>query len=60
MILTPSAYRWLSEDVEGEIEALTELTGHPVRWQYKLPSQPADWRAQQDHRFCGGRGRSVV
>lgn len=40
VILTPSAYRWLSEDAEGEIEALTELTGHPVRWQYKLPSQP--------------------
>jgi hypothetical protein len=40
VILTPSAYRWLSEDAEGEIEALTELTGHPVRWEYKLPSQP--------------------
>ncbi|MFG3001337.1 flavoprotein [Streptomyces sp. NPDC048340] len=25
---------------EGEIEAFQELTGHPVRWQYKLPSQP--------------------
>ncbi|GAA4803227.1 hypothetical protein GCM10023220_35530 [Streptomyces ziwulingensis] len=40
VILTPSAYRWLSEDTEGEIEALTELTGHPVRRQYKLLSQP--------------------
>lgn len=40
VILTPSAYRWASEDSEGEIEALQELTGHPVRWQYKLPSQP--------------------
>jgi hypothetical protein len=39
-ILTPSAYRWLSEDAEGEIEALQDLTGHPVRYQYKLPSQP--------------------
>ncbi|QKV97118.1 flavoprotein [Streptomyces sp. NA02950] len=38
-ILTPSAYRWASEDAEGEIEALQKLTGHPVRWQYKLPSQ---------------------
>lgn len=38
-ILTPSAYRWATEDAEGEIDALQELTGHPVRWQYKLPSQ---------------------
>ncbi|WP_345655350.1 flavoprotein [Streptomyces tremellae] len=40
VILTPSAHRWLAEDTEGEIEALEDLTGHPVRWQYKLPSQP--------------------
>ncbi|MGW6202036.1 flavoprotein [Streptomyces sp. NPDC055089] len=40
LILTPSAHRWLTEDAEGEVEALEELTGHPVRWQYKLPSQP--------------------
>ncbi|MER6253552.1 flavoprotein [Streptomyces sp. NPDC001584] len=39
VILSPSAYRWASEDAEGEIEALENLTGHPVRWQYKLPSQ---------------------
>ncbi|MFL4909510.1 flavoprotein [Streptomyces sp. MMS24-I2-30] len=39
-ILTPSAYRWLSEDAVGEIEALEQRTGHPVRSQYKLPSQP--------------------
>ncbi|WP_018569647.1 flavoprotein [Streptomyces sp. PsTaAH-124] len=38
-ILTPSAYRWASEDAEGEVEALEALTGHPVRHQYKLPSQ---------------------
>ncbi|MFG2112246.1 flavoprotein [Streptomyces sp. NPDC048718] len=38
-ILTPSAYRWAAEDTEGEIKALEKLTGHPVRWQYKLPSQ---------------------
>ncbi|MBF6048394.1 flavoprotein [Streptomyces sp. NRRL B-1677] len=38
-ILTPSAYRWAREDADGEIEALESLTGHPVRWQYKLPSQ---------------------
>lgn len=40
VILTPSAYRWLTEDTEGEIEALEQLTGHPVRHQYKLPGQP--------------------
>ncbi|AZM57330.1 flavoprotein [Streptomyces sp. WAC 01529] len=40
LILTPSAHRWLTEDAEGEIQSLEELTGHPVRWQYKLPSQP--------------------
>ncbi|MGI5530374.1 flavoprotein [Streptomyces syringium] len=39
VVLTPSAYRWADEDSEGEIEALTDLTGHPVRWTYKLPSQ---------------------
>ncbi|MFH8790019.1 flavoprotein [Streptomyces roseoverticillatus] len=39
LILTPSAYRWAVEDAEGEIDRLRELTGHPVRHQYKLPSQ---------------------
>ncbi|WP_331748224.1 flavoprotein [Streptomyces sp. NBC_00648] len=41
VILTPSAYRWAVEDSKGEIEieALEALTGHPVRHQYKLPSQ---------------------
>ncbi|MFE0190925.1 flavoprotein [Streptomyces sp. NPDC059008] len=39
LILTPSAYRWAKEDAEGEIETLEQLTGHPVRYQYKLPSQ---------------------
>ncbi|MCX5207563.1 flavoprotein [Streptomyces sp. NBC_00237] len=40
LIMSPSAYRWAREDSEGEIDALEDLTGHPVRWQYKLPSQP--------------------
>jgi hypothetical protein len=40
LLLTLSAHRWLTEDAEGQIEALEELTGHPVRWQYKLPSLP--------------------
>lgn len=39
VILTPDAYRWATEDAEGEIEALRKLTGHPVRHRYKLPSQ---------------------
>ena len=39
-LATPSAYRWLSEDAGGGIEALEQRTGHPVGYQYKLPSQP--------------------
>lgn len=39
-IFTPAAYRWAVEDAEGEVEALEHLTGHPLRHQYKLPSQP--------------------
>ena len=38
LILTPSAHRWTTEDAVGELEALHELTGHPVRHLYKLPS----------------------
>ncbi|MCX5426088.1 flavoprotein [Streptomyces sp. NBC_00078] len=40
LILTPSAYRWATEDPEGNLAELRELTGHPVRYDYKLPSQP--------------------
>ena len=40
VILTPTAYRWLTEDVPGAVDGLEKLTGHPVRHQYKLPSQP--------------------
>ncbi|MEV8117994.1 flavoprotein [Streptomyces xiamenensis] len=36
LVLTPSAARWWQERL-GE---LVELTGHPVRWQYKLPGDP--------------------
>ncbi|MFI7142861.1 flavoprotein [Streptomyces massasporeus] len=39
-ILTPSAYRWAAEDPEGNLDELRELTGHPVRHSYKLPSEP--------------------
>ncbi|GAA3050570.1 hypothetical protein FHS39_000958 [Streptomyces olivoverticillatus] len=39
LIFTPSAYRWATEDADGEIDRLRELTGHPIRHQYKLPSQ---------------------
>ncbi|MFF6852761.1 flavoprotein [Streptomyces antimycoticus] len=40
LILTPDAYRWATEDVEGNFDELRELTGHPVRHRYKLPSEP--------------------
>lgn len=35
LVLTPSAHRWL----EGEIDDLVTLTGHPVRHMYKLPAE---------------------
>ncbi|MGJ5899314.1 flavoprotein [Streptomyces niveiscabiei] len=46
-VLTPSARDWLSDDTDDGLDALRELTGHPVRHAYKLPSQadvlpPAD------------------
>ncbi|MFE1384245.1 flavoprotein [Streptomyces sp. NPDC058740] len=37
--LTPTAARWVSESLDG----LAALTGHPVRWEYKLPGQPDAW-----------------
>ncbi|MFE5591216.1 flavoprotein [Streptomyces sp. NPDC056549] len=37
--LTPTAARWLADSLEG----LAILTGHPVRWDYKLPGQPDVW-----------------
>ncbi|RPK71474.1 bifunctional phosphopantothenoylcysteine decarboxylase/phosphopantothenate synthase [Streptomyces sp. ADI97-07] len=37
--LTPSAAKWL----EADLPALEELTGHPVRLNYKLPGQPDAW-----------------
>jgi hypothetical protein len=37
--LTPTAARWL----ESELPTLEQLTGHPVRSQYKLPPQPDVW-----------------
>src|SRR5215472_7523698 len=36
LILTPTAARWLAE----EIPALAEQTGHPVRSAYKQPGDP--------------------
>jgi hypothetical protein len=36
LILTPTAARWLGD----ELEALEKLTGHPVRSAYKLPGEP--------------------
>ncbi|MFI0141523.1 flavoprotein [Streptomyces luteogriseus] len=40
VILTPKAYRWATQDAPGTVEDLEKLTGHPVRHEYKLPSQP--------------------
>ncbi|MEU8516354.1 flavoprotein [Kitasatospora sp. NPDC048722] len=42
VILTPSAHRWATEDPGAGIDlaALADLTGHPIRHSYKLPSQP--------------------
>lgn len=37
--LTPTAARWLDD----KLPALEELTGHPVRSQYKLPWEPDAW-----------------
>ncbi|MGW2190462.1 flavoprotein [Streptomyces sp. NPDC001719] len=39
VVLTPSAHRWLTVDIPDGVEHMVELTGHPVRHQYKLPSQ---------------------
>lgn len=36
LILTATADRWLADSTD----ALTELTGHPIRTNYKLPGQP--------------------
>ncbi|WP_432041034.1 flavoprotein [Streptomyces chartreusis] len=38
LILTESAHTWVTEE-PGGVDALRELTGHPVRHAYKLPSQ---------------------
>ncbi|MFE2558328.1 flavoprotein [Streptomyces sp. NPDC059352] len=37
--LTPTAARWLADSLDG----LAALTGHPVRWDYRLPGQPDVW-----------------
>lgn len=37
--LTPTAARWLGD----QLPALQELTGHPVRSEYKLPGEPDVW-----------------
>ncbi|MET9951818.1 flavoprotein [Streptomyces sp. NPDC006339] len=37
--LTPTAARWLADSLDG----LAALTGHPVRWDYRLPGQPPLW-----------------
>ncbi|GGZ86287.1 flavoprotein [Streptomyces subrutilus] len=39
--LTPTAAHWLAASLDG----LAALTGHPVRWQYKLPGEEDVWPA---------------
>ncbi|MER5874035.1 flavoprotein [Streptomyces sp. NPDC002044] len=39
--LTPTAAHWLA----GSLDGLAALTGHPVRWQYKLPGEDDVWPA---------------
>lgn len=39
--LTPTAAHW----VAGSLDGLAALTGHPVRWQYKLPGEDDVWPA---------------
>ncbi|MBB4979736.1 flavoprotein [Streptomyces nymphaeiformis] len=39
--LTPTAARWLA----GSLDGLAVLTGHPVRWDYRLPGEPDVWPA---------------
>lgn len=36
LVLTPSAARWR----EADLPALADLTGHPIRSQYKMPKEP--------------------
>ena len=36
LVLSPSAHHWL----EPDLPALAQLTGHPVRHQYKHPDEP--------------------
>ncbi|WP_435971964.1 flavoprotein [Streptomyces sp. Qhu_M48] len=37
--LTPTAARWLAHSLDG----LAALTGHPVRWDHRLPGEPDLW-----------------
>ncbi|MFF5809096.1 flavoprotein [Streptomyces sp. NPDC012746] len=41
LVLTPSAHRWATEDPGSgiDLDELRELTRHPIRYDYKLPSQ---------------------
>ncbi|MEU6211543.1 flavoprotein [Streptomyces sp. NPDC093224] len=39
--LTPTAAHWLA----GSLDGLAALTGHAVRWQYRMPGEPDLWPA---------------
>lgn len=53
--LTPTAAHWLTESLDG----LAALTGHPVRWQYKLPGQPDVWPAADAVLFAPATFNSI-
>ncbi|MEV4191986.1 flavoprotein [Streptomyces toxytricini] len=53
--LTPTAAHWLS----GSTDGLAALTGHPVRWQYKLPGEPDVWPAADAVLFAPATFNSV-
>ncbi|MFE9636659.1 flavoprotein [Streptomyces sp. NPDC006463] len=53
--LTPSAAHWLA----GSLDGLAALTGHPVRWQYKLPGEPDVWPSADALLFAPATFNSV-
>ncbi|MEV6552408.1 flavoprotein [Streptomyces sp. NPDC051597] len=53
--LTPTAARWL----EGSLDGLAVLTGHPVRFDYGRPGEPEVWPAADAVLFAPATFNSV-
>ncbi|MBW5485988.1 flavoprotein [Streptomyces bambusae] len=53
--LSPTAAHW----VAGSLDGLAALTGHPVRWQYKMPGEPDVWPAADALLFAPATFNSV-